>query len=392
MLTVLGSTGSIGVNTLDVVSRHPDKFQIFALTGAKQVDLMLAQCAQFKPLFAVMVEESAANFLRDKLSAENLPTQVLSGASALVDVSCDERVTTVMAAIVGAAGLPSCLSAAKSGKRLLLANKEALVVGGQLFLDAVKSGGAQLLPIDSEHSAVFQALPQDPSSWPHSVDKIILTASGGPFRSRDPLTLCDVTPEQACAHPNWVMGRKISVDSATMMNKALEVIEAKYLFGLSPEQIEVVIHPQSIVHSMVQFIDGSVVAQLGTPDMRVPIAYGLSWPQRMASGAANLDFRQLPAMTFESFEDHGHQLRFPSLKLAWQALDAPPGTTTVLNAANEVAVAAFLDKQIRFDQIHLLNMATMERVLPTAISGLEDLLELDQRSRMSAKQFVMELA
>jgi 1-deoxy-D-xylulose-5-phosphate reductoisomerase len=297
-----------------------------------------------------------------------------------------------MAAIVGAAGLPSCLSAAKSGKRLLLANKEALVVGGQLFLDAVKSGGAQLLPIDSEHSAVFQALPQDPSSWAHSVDKIILTASGGPFRSRDPLTLRDVTPEQACAHPNWVMGRKISVDSATMMNKALEVIEAKYLFGMAPDRIEVVIHPQSIVHSMVQFVDGSVVAQLGTPDMRVPIAYGLSWPQRMASGAANLDFRQLPAMSFESFEDHGHHLRFPSLKLAWQALDAAAGTTTVLNAANEVAVAAFLDKQIRFDQIHLLNMEMMERVLPTAISGLEDLLELDQRSRMSAKQFILELA
>jgi len=392
MLTVLGSTGSIGVNTLDVVSRHPDKFQIFALTGAKQVDVMLAQCAQFKPLFAVMVEESAANLLRDKLRAENLPTQVLSGASALVEVACDERVNTVMAAIVGAAGLPSCLSAAKSGKRLLLANKEALVVGGQLFLDAVKSGGAQLLPIDSEHSAVFQALPHDPSSWAQSVDKIILTASGGPFRSRDPLTLRDVTPEQACAHPNWVMGRKISVDSATMMNKALEVIEAKYLFGMAPDRIEVVIHPQSIVHSMVQFVDGSVVAQLGTPDMRVPIAYGLSWPQRMASGAANLDFRQLPAMSFESFEDHGHHERFPSLKLAWQALDAAPGTTTVLNAANEVAVAAFLDKQIRFDQIHLLNMAMLERVLPTAICGLEDLLELDQRSRWSAKQFISDLA
>lgn len=392
MLTVLGSTGSIGVNTLDVVSRHPDKFQIFALTGAKQVDLMLSQCAQFKPLFAVMVDESAAHLLRDKLRAENLPTQVLSGADALVEVACDERVSIVMAAIVGAAGLPSCLSAAKSGKRLLLANKEALVVGGQLFLDAVTSGGAQLLPIDSEHSAVFQALPHDPSSWAKSVDKIILTASGGPFRSRDPLTLCDVTPEQACAHPNWVMGRKISVDSATMMNKALEVIEAKYLFGLSSDRIEVVIHPQSIVHSMVQFVDGSVVAQLGTPDMRVPIAYGLSWPQRMASGAANLDFRQLPAMTFESFEDHGHHDRFPSLKLAWQALDAAAGTTTVLNAANEVAVAAFLDKQIRFDQIHLLNMKMMERVLPTAITGLEDLIELDQRSRMSAKQFVLELA
>lgn len=392
MLTVLGSTGSIGVNTLDVVSRHPDKFQIFALTGAKQVDVMLAQCAQFKPLFAVMVEESAANLLREKLHAENLPTQVLSGADALIEVACDERVNTVMAAIVGAAGLPSCLSAAKSGKKLLLANKEALVVGGQLFLDAVTSGGAQLLPIDSEHSAVFQALPQDPSSWAQSVDKIILTASGGPFRSRDPLTLRDVTPEQACAHPNWVMGRKISVDSATMMNKALEVIEAKYLFGMAPDRIEVVIHPQSIVHSMVQFVDGSVVAQLGTPDMRVPIAYGLSWPQRMASGAANLDFRQLPAMSFESFEDHGHHDRFPSLKLAWQALDAAPGTTTVLNAANEVAVAAFLDKQIRFDQIHLLNMAMLEKVLPTAITGLEDLLELDQRSRWSAKQFISDLA
>ena len=392
MLTVLGSTGSIGVNTLDVVSRHPDKFQIFALTGAKQVDVMLAQCAQFKPLFAVMVEESAANLLRDKLHAENLPTQVLSGADALIEVACDERVNTVMAAIVGAAGLPSCLSAAKSGKRLLLANKEALVVGGQLFLDAVKSGGAQLLPIDSEHSAVFQALPHDPCSWAQSVDKIILTASGGPFRSRDPQTLRDVTPEQACAHPNWVMGRKISVDSATMMNKALEVIEAKYLFGMAPDRIEVVIHPQSIVHSMVQFVDGSVVAQLGTPDMRVPIAYGLSWPQRMASGAANLDFRQLPAMSFESFEDHGHHERFPSLKLAWQALDAAPGTTTVLNAANEVAVAAFLDKQIRFDQIHLLNMAMLEKVLPTAICGLEDLLELDQRSRWSAKQFISDLA
>jgi len=392
MLTVLGSTGSIGVNTLDVVSRHPDKFQIFALTGAKQVDVMLAQCAQFKPLFAVMVQENAANLLRDKLRAENLPTQVLSGADALIEVACDERVNTVMAAIVGAAGLPSCLSAAKSGKKLLLANKEALVVGGQLFLDAVTSGGAQLLPIDSEHSAVFQALPQDPSSWAQSVDKIILTASGGPFRSRDPQTLRDVTPEQACAHPNWVMGRKISVDSATMMNKALEVIEAKYLFGMAPDRIEVVIHPQSIVHSMVQFVDGSVVAQLGTPDMRVPIAYGLSWPQRMASGAANLNFRQLPAMSFESFEDHGHHDRFPSLKLAWQALDAAPGTTTVLNAANEVAVAAFLDKQIRFDQIHLLNMAMLEKVLPTAICGLEDLLELDQRSRWSAKQFISDLA
>jgi 1-deoxy-D-xylulose-5-phosphate reductoisomerase len=392
ILTVLGSTGSIGVNTLDVVARHPDRFQIFALTGAKQVDLMLSQCARFKPLFAVMVDAAAAHNLQDKLRAENLSTQVLTGPDALDKVECDERVTTVMAAIVGAAGLSSCMAAAKAGKRLLLANKEALVVGGQLFLDAVTQGGAKLLPIDSEHSAIFQSLPQDASTWSQSVDKIILTASGGPFRTRDPLTLHEVTPEQACAHPNWVMGRKISVDSATMMNKALEVIEAKYLFGMSPERIEVVIHPQSIVHSMVQFVDGSVVAQLGTPDMRVPIAYGLSWPQRMTSGASNLDFRQLPPMTFESFDDHGHQERFAGLKLAWQALAATSGTTTVLNAANEVAVAAFLDKRIRFDHIHRLNMATMESVLPTAIGQLGDLIELDQRSRRAAEQLVLELS
>jgi 1-deoxy-D-xylulose-5-phosphate reductoisomerase len=391
-LTVLGSTGSIGVNTLDVVARHPDRFQIFALTGAKQVDLMLSQCARFKPLFAVMVDAAAAHNLQDKLRAENLSTQVLTGPDALDKVACDERVTTVMAAIVGAAGLSSCMAAAKVGKRLLLANKEALVVGGQLFLDAVTQGGAKLLPIDSEHSAIFQSLPQDASTWSQSVDKIILTASGGPFRTRDPLTLHEVTPEQACAHPNWVMGRKISVDSATMMNKALEVIEAKYLFGMSPERIEVVIHPQSIVHSMVQFVDGSVVAQLGTPDMRVPIAYGLSWPQRMTSGASNLDFRQLPPMTFESFDDHGHQERFAGLKLAWQALAATSGTTTVLNAANEVAVAAFLDKRIRFDHIHRLNMATMESVVPSAIGQLGDLIELDQRSRRAAEQLVLELS
>ena len=280
-LTILGSTGSIGVNTLDVVARHPDQFQIFALTGARQVDLMFQQCVAFKPLFAVMVQADAARALADKIQAAGLPTKVLNNPQALLDVSNDERVDVVMAAIVGAAGLAPCLAAAKAGKRLLLANKEALVVGGQLFLDAVKMGGAQLLPIDSEHSAVFQSLPDNPSTWPQAVDKIILTASGGPFRTRDPSSLHAVTPEEACAHPNWVMGRKISVDSATMMNKALEVIEAKYLFGVTPQQIEVVIHPQSVIHSMVQFVDGSVVAQLGTPDMRMPIAYGLSWPQRI---------------------------------------------------------------------------------------------------------------
>ncbi len=381
VLTVLGSTGSIGVNTLDVVARHPDQFQVFALTGASQVDLMFSQCAKFLPDFAVMVNTDAAKILQDKLRSENLPTQVLTGAKALDQVASHEKVTTVMAAIVGAAGLSSCMSAAKAGKRLLLANKEALVVGGELFLDAVEKGGAKLLPIDSEHSAIFQSLPQDSATWTESVDKIILTASGGPFRLTDPASLRNVTPEQACAHPNWVMGRKISVDSATMMNKALEVIEARYLFGMPPKRIEVVIHPQSIIHSMVQFVDGSVVAQLGTPDMRMPIAYGLSWPKRIVSGADNLDFRHLPAMTFEALNDHGHATRFPGLQLAWQALNATPGSTTVLNAANEIAVEAFLNKRIRFDQIHVLNLATMESVSPAAPKSLEDLIGLDQQSR-----------
>jgi 1-deoxy-D-xylulose-5-phosphate reductoisomerase len=383
-LTILGSTGSIGVNTLDVVARHPEKYQIFALTGARQVDLMLQQCLAFKPLFAVMVQADAARELADKIQAAGLPTKVLNNPRALLDVSCDERVDVVMAAIVGAAGLAPCLAAAKAGKRLLLANKEALVVGGQLFLDAVKAGGAQLLPIDSEHSAVFQSLPDNPSTWPQAVDKIILTASGGPFRTRDPSSLHAVTPEEACAHPNWVMGRKISVDSATMMNKALEVIEAKYLFGVTPQQIEVVIHPQSVIHSMVQFVDGSVVAQLGTPDMRMPIAYGLSWPQRITSGSDNLNFHKLQAMTFEAMDYPDHQQRFPGLGLAWEALSAPSGTTAVLNAANEVAVDLFLHRQIRFDQIHMVNLGTLEKVPPAAPQNLEDLLDIDRQAREAA--------
>jgi 1-deoxy-D-xylulose-5-phosphate reductoisomerase len=383
-LTILGSTGSIGVNTLDVVARHPEKYQIFALTGARQVDLMLQQCLAFKPLFAVMVQADAARELADKIQAAGLPTKVLNNPRALLDVSCDERVDVVMAAIVGAAGLAPCLAAAKAAKRLLLANKEALVVGGQLFLDAVKAGGAQLLPIDSEHSAVFQSLPDNPSTWPQAVDKIILTASGGPFRTRDPSSLHAVTPEEACAHPNWVMGRKISVDSATMMNKALEVIEAKYLFGVTPQQIEVVIHPQSVIHSMVQFVDGSVVAQLGTPDMRMPIAYGLSWPQRITSGSDNLNFHKLQAMTFEAMDHPDHQQRFPGLGLAWEALSAPSGTTAVLNAANEVAVDLFLHRQIRFDQIHMVNLGTLEKVPPAAPQNLEDLLDIDRQAREAA--------
>ena len=383
-LTILGSTGSIGVNTLDVVARHPEKYQVFALTGARQVDLMFQQCVAFKPRFAVMVQADAARELADKIQAAGLSTQVLNTPQALLDVSCDARVDVVMAAIVGAAGLAPCLAAAKAGKRLLLANKEALVVGGQLFLDAVKAGGAQLLPIDSEHSAVFQSLPDNPSTWPQAVDKIILTASGGPFRTRDPSSLHAVTPEEACAHPNWVMGRKISVDSATMMNKALEVIEAKYLFGVSPQQIEVVIHPQSVIHSMVQFVDGSVVAQLGTPDMRMPIAYGLSWPKRIASGSDNLNFHTLQAMTFEAMHEPAHVQRFPGLGLAWDALAAPSGTTAVLNAANEVAVDLFLNRQIRFDQIHQVNLGTLEKVLPAAPQSLEDLLDIDRKARATA--------
>lgn len=383
-LTILGSTGSIGVNTLDVVARHPEKFQIFALTGARQVELMFSQCLAFKPKFAVMVEREAAQQLAEKIKSAGLSTQVFNTPQALVDVSSDERVDVVMAAIVGAAGLAPCLAAAKTGKRLLLANKEALVVGGQLFLDTVLAGGAKLLPIDSEHSAVFQSLPDNPEVWPAAVDKIILTASGGPFRTRDPNSLHTVTPEEACAHPNWVMGRKISVDSATMMNKALEVIEAKYLFGVTPRQIEVVIHPQSVIHSMVQFVDGSVVAQLGTPDMRMPIAYGLSWPDRITSGSDPLNFNHMQAMTFEAMDEPFHMQRFPGLRLAWEALAAPQGTTAVLNAANEVAVDLFLKKQIRFDQIHQVNLATLERISPMRPQCLEDLLDIDAQARDAA--------
>jgi 1-deoxy-D-xylulose-5-phosphate reductoisomerase len=390
-ITVLGSTGSIGKSTLDVLARHPDRFSVYALTASTQVDLMLAQCAQFRPQVAVMVEPLAARRLSEKLQAEGLPTEVRSGPQALDEVASATDVDAVMAAIVGAAGLSSCLAAAKAGKRLLLANKEALVVGGEVFLSAVKEGGAVLLPIDSEHSAVFQSLPEDPATWQKRVGKIILTASGGPFRSRDPSTLKEVTPEQACAHPNWVMGRKISVDSATMMNKALEVIEARYLFGLAPEQLEVVIHPQSVIHSMVQFTDHSVVAQLGTPDMRVPIAYGLSWPERMASGAAALDFRTLAPMTFESMDEHGHPARFPGLKLAWETLKGPAGSCAVLNAANEVAVEAFLNRQIRFDQIHQVNEATLGRMHADRPQNLADLLALDRQSRTLALEVVARL-
>jgi 1-deoxy-D-xylulose-5-phosphate reductoisomerase len=338
-----------------------------------------------------MASEPHGILLAQSCKSEGLATTVLWGSAALEMVAAHELVQIVMAAIVGAAGLAPCLAAAKAGKRLLLANKEALVVGGQLFMDAVAAGGATLLPIDSEHSAIFQSLPDDPREWSSCIDKIILTASGGPFRKREPSTLFSVTPEEACAHPNWAMGRKISVDSATMMNKALEVIEARFLFGVAPNQIEVVIHPQSVIHSMVQYVDNSIVAQLGTPDMRGPIAYGMSWPKRVKSGAAAIDFSKLTALTFESIDAQDHMHRFPGIGLAWHALAAAPGTTTVLNAANEIAVAAFLDRQIRYDQIHHVNVETMGLVQPQAPDSLAALLELDLRSRLAARRVVSEI-
>lgn len=383
-VTVLGSTGSIGTSTLDVIARHPDRYRVFALTAATQVDALLAQCQAFAPRYAVMASEAHARQLADKVRALGLPVEVLAGEQSLCAVSSDPAVDAVMAAIVGAAGLAPSLAAARAGKKLLLANKEALVVGGDLFMQAVKQGGATLLPIDSEHSAVFQSLPDDPATWDRRVRKIVLTASGGPFRTRDPDTLADVTPEQACAHPNWVMGRKISVDSATMMNKALEVIEARYLFGLAPERIEVIIHPQSVIHSMVEYTDRSVVAQLGTPDMRVPIAYGLSWPERTESGAATLDFASLGALTFEPPDSR----RFPGLQLAWEALAGPTGTTAVLNAANEEAVAAFLDRRLGFDQIHAVNHATLSACRPSKPSSLDDLLAIDAMARAHARESI----
>jgi 1-deoxy-D-xylulose-5-phosphate reductoisomerase len=387
---ILGATGSVGTSTLDVISRHPDRFEVFALTAHGRVDALFGQCLQWRPRFAALPDETAATDLRARLHAAGIATEVLVGAQSLCDLAAHPEVDAVMAAIVGAAGLAPCLAAARAGKRLLLANKEALVVGGALFMRAVEEGGATLLPIDSEHSAIFQCLPEDRAGWPGRIDHILLTSSGGPFRQRDPATFARITPDEACAHPNFAMGRKISVDSATMMNKALEVIEARWLFELTPEQIRVVVHPQQIVHSMVVCRDNSVLAQLGTPDMRVPIAYGLSFPERIESGAGQLDFAALAALTFEApnFE------RCPGLALAWETLRGAEGSTTVLNAANETAVAAFLAGTIRFDQIHGVIAESLERVdLRTAeVDSLEALLEIDQRARCAAAQFVKGLA
>ena len=389
-LVILGSTGSVGSSTLDVVARHPERFEVVGLSAHQRVDVLADQCRRFKPRSVVVPTEARAAELRALLHADGLATRVQVGTEALAEMAAADGVDSVMAAIVGAAGLSPCMAAARAGKRLLLANKEALVVGGGLFMRAVREGGSTLLPIDSEHSAIFQCLPADRGSWAGSIDHIVLTASGGPFRTRNLDSLHGVTPAEAVAHPNWVMGRKISVDSATMMNKALEVIEARWLFDLDPAQIKVVIHPQSIVHSMVVCRDGSVLAQLGTPDMKVPIAYGLSYPERIESGASRLDFTSLQALSFEPPDAR----RFPGLQLAWDALRAPPGTTAVLNAANEMAVAAFLAGTIGYTSIHSVNARTLERLPPSLGPDptLQDLLDLDARARSAAEQVMKELA
>ncbi|WP_102284083.1 1-deoxy-D-xylulose-5-phosphate reductoisomerase [Ottowia massiliensis] len=391
-LAVLGSTGSIGASTLDVAARHPDRIEVVALTAATQVDKLLAQCERFRPRVAAMASAPHAAQLAEKIRQKGLEVRVDTAPAAIENIASSAEVETVMAAIVGAAGLAPCLAAARAGKRLLLANKEALVVGGSLFMRAVREGGATLLPIDSEHSAIFQSLPEDPATWGQRVERIILTASGGPFRTWEPARLRSVTPEQACAHPNWRMGRKISVDSATMVNKALEIIEARWLFGMPPEKLCALIHPQSVIHSMVQYLDGSIVAQLGTPDMRVPIAYGLAWPQRMASGSPALDFGALQGLTFEDMQSHGHPARFPSLALVWQVLRAPEGACAIFNAANEVAVEAFLQGRIRFDQIHAVIQSTLEAAACHPAPDLPALLALDASARRTAQEAARKLA
>ena len=383
-LTVLGSTGSIGTSTLDVVARHPDKFRIVALTANSQVDLLFRQCRQFKPGYAVMLDEAAAIQLRQRVREAGLGTEVLSGVAALEQVVVLPEVDAVMAAIVGAAGLRPTLAAAHAGKKILLANKETLVMAGNVFMDAVRASGSALLPIDSEHNAIFQALPRGYNGdlAGNGVRRILLTASGGPFRNTPLSELQDVTPEQACAHPNWVMGRKISVDSASMMNKGLEVIEAHWLFNASADDIQVVVHPQSVIHSLVEYVDGSVLAQLGNPDMRTPIAYGLAYPERIDAGVAPLDLFKIATMNFTApdFE------RFPCLALAYQALRAAGTAPAVLNAANEVAVAAFLDKQISFLSIPRVIKSVLDALPVGTVDCLDDVLGADTEARRAAQQ------
>lgn len=385
-LTILGATGSIGVSTLDVVGRHPDRYEVVALTGNSRVDVLHEQCLRHRPRYAVIGSEADAAALRSRLAPAGLATEVLAGPQALEHVAALPEVDTVMAAIVGAAGLQPTLAAVRAGKRVLLANKEVLVMAGELFMAEVRAHGATLLPIDSEHNAVFQSLPADYAGNPAAagVSAILLTASGGPFRSTPFERLRDVTPDQACAHPNWTMGRKISVDSATMMNKGLEVIEAHWLFGVTPEQIQVVIHPQSVIHSLVQYADGSVVAELGNPDMRTPIAHALAWPERIAAGVAPLD---LPAIAQLNFERPDFE-RFPCLALAYRALRRGGSAPAVLNAANEVAVAAFLEGHLPFLGIAAVNAATLDAVPTVAMPDLQEILAADARAREKAAELV----
>jgi len=383
-LTILGSTGSIGTSTLDVVARHPDKFQAVALTANCQDDVLFRQCVQFKPRYAVMLDEGAAAKLRERVRAAGLAVEVLSGTAALEQVCVLPEADTVMAAIVGAAGLRPTLAAARAGKKILLANKETLVMAGNVFMDAVHASGSALLPIDSEHNAIFQALPRgyDGNLARNGVRRILLTASGGPFRNTPLEELRHVTPEQACAHPNWSMGKKISVDSASMMNKGLEVIEAHWLFNASADDIQVVVHPQSVIHSLVEYVDGSVLAQLGNPDMRTPIAYGLAWPERIDSGVAPLDLFKVATMNFEAPDFD----RFPCLALAYQALRAAGTAPAMLNAANEVAVAAFLDKRIPFLSIPRVIAAVLDALPVNKVGSLDDVLGADAEARRAAQQ------
>ncbi|HGI8323799.1 TPA: 1-deoxy-D-xylulose-5-phosphate reductoisomerase [Neisseria meningitidis] len=386
VLTILGSTGSIGESTLDVVSRHPEKFRVFALAGHKQVEKLAVQCRTFRPEYAVVADAEHAARLEALLKGDGTATQVLHGAQALVDVASADEVSGVMCAIVGAVGLPSALAAAQKGKTIYLANKETLVVSGALFMETARANSAAVLPVDSEHNAVFQVLPRDYTGRlnEHGIDSIILTASGGPFLTADLNTFDSITPDQAVKHPNWRMGRKISVDSATMMNKGLELIEAHWLFNCPPDKLEVVIHPQSVIHSMVRYRDGSVLAQLGNPDMRTPIAYCLGLPERIDSGVGDLDFDALSALTFQKPDFD----RFPCLKLAYEAMNAGGVAPCVLNAANEAAVAAFLDGQIKFTDIAKTVAHCLAQDFSDGIGDIGGLLAQDARTRAQARAFI----
>jgi 1-deoxy-D-xylulose-5-phosphate reductoisomerase len=384
-LTILGSTGSVGVNTLDVVARHRDKFEIVALTARDRTETLFRQCIEFRPRVAVVLDPSAAQDLKHRLSQAEMDCQVCCGIEALEEAAGRADVDTVMAAIVGIAGLRPTLAAAKAGKKILLANKESLVTAGAVLMNAVRASGATLLPIDSEHNAVFQALPRGYTTPGASgVRRILLTASGGPFRLSTLRQLETVTPDEACAHPNWAMGRKISVDSATMMNKGLEVIEARWLFDAEPACIEVVIHPESVVHSLVEYIDGSVLAQLGNPDMRTPIAHALGFPERIAAGVEYLDLARVGALHFERPDVQ----RFPCLRLAYEALAAGGTAPTVLNAANEMAVASFLGGTLGFRQIPELIEAVLAEVSRKPVSSLEDVLNADGVARGEAERWL----